>query len=94
VSWRTLLQSRPPFRFGKLSVGPFLRAGCCWLAFGAAVTVAQPQDFAYTILNGSATITAYHGVGGAVVIPGVLNGSRVSEKTSLRLAFLVSSAAT
>ena len=48
---------------------------CCCLALPAAV---QAQ-FTYTTNNGTITITGYTGSGGAVTIPGTINGLPVTS---------------
>jgi hypothetical protein len=43
------------------------------------IGAARAQDFSYTNINGTTTITGYRGSGGAVTIPGMLNGLQVTS---------------
>ena len=47
-------------------------------SFSSASSVSSAEYWSYSLSGGEATITAYHGSGGQVVIPGVLGGFHVT----------------
>jgi hypothetical protein len=50
-----------------------------WLLWAALVPAAVHGQFAYTINNGAVTITGHTGFGGALVLPGTINGLPVTS---------------
>ena len=63
--------------FTVLLVSALLLGTCACLPFSASAEGAE-GDFEYEIVDGVATITGYHGAGGDVVIPSVLDGAPVT----------------